>query len=179
MITTKSDLQEYLRKDKVALGVTRKRPHSIGDYVWKFQIALRKYEYYINVKPRSALRLYWKLRHYRLGIKLGLSIPPNVCGAGLRINHYGLIVVNPNATIGEWCDIHQGVNIGTDFDGNCPTIGSNVWIGPGAKVYGDITLGDGVVVGANAVVNKSFDSGTVAGVPAKRISDKANPYWRR
>ena len=35
---------------------------------------------------------------------------------GLRINHFGNIVVNPEAKIGDWCDIHQGTNIGTGYD---------------------------------------------------------------
>lgn len=51
-------------------------------------------------------------------MKLGFVIPPNVFGGGLRINHFGNIVVNSEAKIGEWCDIHQGVNIGTDFEGD-------------------------------------------------------------
>jgi len=98
---------------------------------------------------------YWKL--IRLGYKLGLSIPPNVFGPGLRINHHGLIVVNPDAKVGAFCDIHQGVNIGTNFDeGSVPEIGSNVWIGPGAKIFGKIKIADGIVIGANSVVNKSL-----------------------
>ena len=36
---------------------------------------------------------------------------------GLRINHFGNIVVNPEAKIGDWCDIHQGTNRGTGYDG--------------------------------------------------------------
>ncbi len=159
MIKNKLDLKEYKKKDKIALGINKNFPNLIGDYVWKFEIALRNYEFYINTKPKSLMRLFWKTRHYYLGIKCGFTIPPNVFGAGLRINHHGLIVVNSNARIGEWCDIHQGVNIGTDFEGNCPIIGNNVWIGPGAKLYGKITLGDGIVIGANSVVNKSFSGG--------------------
>ena len=48
MIRTKEDLQFYLQKDKEALGITRKWPRIVGDEVWKFQIALRKHEYYHN-----------------------------------------------------------------------------------------------------------------------------------
>ena len=48
MIRTKEDLRLYLQKDKEALGIRRKRPRIIGDAVWKFQIALRKHEYYKN-----------------------------------------------------------------------------------------------------------------------------------
>ena len=69
---------------------------------------------------------------------LGFDIPVNVFGGRLRINHHGMIVVNSNARIGSYCDIHQGVNIGMQgmYDDNSPTIGDNVWIGLGAKIFG-------------------------------------------
>ena len=102
--------------------------------------------------------------------------------AGLRINHYGLIVVNEHARIGKYCDIHQGVNIGMsgEHQDDVPVIGDNVWIGPGAKLFGKITIADECQIGANAVVNKSFDEKgiTIAGVPARKVSDKPNPHLR-
>ncbi|MBP3314115.1 MAG: serine O-acetyltransferase [Oscillospiraceae bacterium] len=114
-----------------------------------------------------------------MSYKLGFVIPPNVFGAGLRINHYGNIVVNSEARIGDWCDIHQGVNIGAGYDG-VPTLGNNVWIGPGAKIFGKIQIADDCAIGANAVVNKDFlQTGvSIAGVPAKIISEKGNQYIR-
>ena len=67
------------------------------------------------------------------------------------------------------------MNIGTT-NGNkkAAKIGDNVYIGPGVKIVGDISIPDGTVIGANAVVNKSiYENGiTVAGVPAKKISNK-------
>lgn len=121
-----------------------------------------------------------KYIHYKMGVKLGFDIPPNTCGPGLRINHYGYIIINPGVRIGEWCDIHQGVNIGTDFSGGVPKLGDNVWIGPGAKLYGDIVIGNKCAIGANAVVNKSFPEEriTIAGVPARKVSSKGNAYLR-
>jgi len=66
-----------------------------------------------------------------------------------------------------------GVNIGTipgSLD-SAPIIGDNIYIGPGAKLYGKITIPNGCVIGANSVVNKSFEEENVciAGVPAKII----------
>lgn len=114
-----------------------------------------------------------------MSLKLGFCIPPNTFEGGLRINHYGLIVVNPEAKIGKWCDIHQGVNIGMGYDG-VPTVGNNVWIGPGAKIFGNITIADECAIGANAVVNKSFYEPrvTIAGIPARVVSNKGNQYVR-
>ena len=48
MIQTKSELEYYLRKDWEALGISRRRPRIVGDDIWKFEIALRKHEYYHN-----------------------------------------------------------------------------------------------------------------------------------
>lgn len=95
---------------------------------------------------------------------------------GLRINHPGTIVVNPGAKIGDYCDIHQGVNIGTNIEeGSVPVLGNNVYIGPGAKLFGKIQIGDDVMIGANAVVTKSFPANVrIAGIPAKIISTISN-----
>lgn len=179
MIQTKSDLAYYLKEDQSALGLSwLEKPPFFGYEVWKFQIYLRKYEYYHNVQQsfvHNFLRKYYKLKTGKLGLKLGFSIPPNVFGPGLRINHYGLIVVNENAKIGANCDIHQGVNIGQNKNAeDVPTLGNNVWIGPGAKLFGKIHIADNIKIGANAVVNKSFtETGiTIAGIPAQEIQSK-------
>ena len=86
----------------------------------------------------------------------------------MKINHYGLIVVHPLARIGEWCDIHQGVNIGQNIEkGSVPVIGDNVWIGANVTILPGVTIGDYVVVAAGSVVTKDVPSGVlVAGVPA-------------
>lgn len=171
--------------DKIALGKRdKKRPKLFGDAVWKYQIVLRKHEYYHNTCNKSfinrILAKYYHYRHHKLGLLLGFDIPINVFGGGLRINHHGYIVVSKYAKIGKYCNIHQGVNIGQQGPNkeDCPTIGDNVFISPGAKLFGRISIGDNNQIGANAVVNKSFkESGiSIAGVPAKIISRKANPY---
>ena len=76
-------------------------------------------------------------RHY--GVKMGWDIPINVFGPGLKINHFGLIVVNDNVRVGAFCDIHQGVNIGQqgDLADDVPTIGDNVWIVPVLNSLGE------------------------------------------
>lgn len=114
--------------------------------------------------------------------RLGFSIPLNVFGSGLSIAHVGPIVVSPYARIGRNCRIHVGVNIGTraGVPDEAPTIGDDVYIGPGAKLFGRIEVADRIAVGANAVVNKSFGEPgiSIGGVPAKKISDKGNPDYK-
>lgn len=128
------------------------------------------------------IKHFFGFLHHRYGIKLGLQIPINVFEEGLRINHYGLIVVNPEARVGKFCDIHQGVNIGQNIEqGSVPTIGDNCWIGPGAKIFGKIRIGNSVCIGANSVVNKSFDEDniTIAGIPARKVKDTGDTYKRK
>ena len=171
MLDSKEQLKYYLEKDREKLGRKRKKPF-LGDEIWKFQIALRKHEYYLNSKRNKLLLQYWKYRHHKLGIKLGFTIPCNCFGAGLNIHHYGCIVVNSHAKIGENCNIQQGVNIGKNYSAeNVPTIGNNVYIGPGAKLFGKINIANGCVIGANAVVTKSCneENMVLVGVPAKIV----------
>lgn len=179
MINSKKDLLYYLNKDKHALGYkSQNRPKLFRDEIWKYQIKLRKLEYYCNCKKDPISRVYillLKLQFRRLSNKYNFYIPRNVFGAGLAIAHIGPIIVNPSAKIGENCRIHVGVNIGTQAGeiGNAPIIGNNVYIGPGAKMFGKITIGNNVAIGANSVVNKNFeDNVTIAGIPAKVISKK-------
>ena len=77
-------------------------------------------------------------------------------------------MLNAGSTVGKNCRIHPGVCIGAN-GGKPPRIGDNVYLGPGAKVFGDIELADGVMVGANAVVNHSCmeEGAHLVGIPAK------------
>ena len=75
--------------------------------------------------------------------------------------------------IGKNCWINQQVTIGYKGQGRPPIIGDNVMITCGAKVLGSITIGNNVVIGANAVVVKDVeDDSTMVGIPAKKIRKK-------
>ena len=73
--------------------------------------------------------------------------------------------------MGDYCRLRPGVVIGTKFTKNEShgvIIGDGVEFGVGSKVLGDITIGDNVIIGANAVVLENVpDNCIVAGVPAK------------
>ncbi|MBR4531456.1 serine acetyltransferase [bacterium] len=179
MIESKNDLKIYLQEDKKALYRKTRRP-AFYDDIWKFEIALRKCEYYNNVKGlfHKYLLLYWKYKKYKLSQVTGFSIPLNVFGKGLAIVHVGPIIVHSAVRVGDYCRIHVGVNIGTAAGPEVltPKIGNSVYIGPGAKIFGNIQIADYVAIGANAVVNKDIltPSVSVGGIPAKIISDKGS-----
>ena len=178
MIKNKEELREYLEADRIALRMNRKHPPFFGREIWKFQISLRHYEYWLNAGhglAGKAAKAFWKLVNHHYSMKLGFYVPPNVCGKGLNIHHWGCIVINPKARIGENCNIQQCVNIGQNYsEDQVPTIGNNVYIGPGAKLFGKIYIADGCAIGAGAVVNKSFNTPNmaIAGVPAKEIGER-------
>jgi len=176
MILTKAMLDDYLEEDKKALGIRRKRPRILLDHIWRFEILLRKAEYHTNLH-HSIRSIWYKFWYYRLGIKLGFTVPLNVCGKGLNLVHVGTVIISPYAKIGNYVRIHAGVNIGVSAGSKeAPTIGDRVYIGPGAKIYGGIKIGNDVAIGANAVVNHSFnqDEIAIAGVPARVINNRGS-----
>jgi serine O-acetyltransferase len=181
MIKSKQDYKYYLEADRIALGKKKKKPMLFFDEVWIFQRLLRKVEYYKNCKNSSFYRPYYYylyLKFHLLSLFLGFHIKPNVFGPGLSISHPGTIVVNGNTRVGANCRIHVCTVIGTKagYGNVTPKIGNNVYIGPGAKIFGDIEIADGIAIGANSVVNKSFTEPNIgiAGVPAKKINDKGS-----
>lgn len=150
----------------------------------RFLKALRRLEYHYNGKG-----IYHRIllpcayyRWYRLSHTTGISIAKNVCEKGLTIPHHGSIVVNAACRIGENCMIQNNVNIGANGGSmKAPQIGRDVYIGPGAVIFGDITIADGCYIGANAVVNKSFTepNSVIVGVPAKVIKYDSVHWWEK
>ncbi len=115
------------------------------------------------------LSLAW---HMLIEITTGISLGPRAeIGPGCYIGHFGGIVVSGDVSLGPGCTFSQGVTIGVagwGEDRGCPAVGANVYIGPGAKVFGRIEIGDGARIGANAVVNRDVPAGALAvGVPAR------------
>lgn len=99
----------------------------------------------------------------------GISIPAQAkIGKGLRIHHFSGVIINSAAVIGEYCTIYHGVTLGDrGGHGGAPRVGHRVLIGAGAKLIGEIKVGDDCVIGANAVVHTSVPAQHLAvGVPA-------------
>ena len=187
MINNKKDYFYYLEADRIALSKPKREGLSFNsklksiflpDYIWRFQKTLRKLEYLKNKNKNVFEKPFYFFvlkRYYKLSHKLGFTIPVNVFGPGLSIAHYGTIIINTGTKVGANCRIHADVNIGTEsgYSDNAPTLGDNIYIGPGAKIFGQIVIANNTAIGANAVVNKSFEieNTVIGGIPAKIISE--------
>lgn len=176
MIKTKEDYLYYLEQDRKQMMIGRTKISKF-EPIWTFVKLLRKCEYQKNSSNKILNILYYfnLFKFRKLSYKLGYSIPLNVVGPGISLPHYGGIIISSKAKIGANFRVHCFVNIGnTDY--GAPQIGDNVYIAPGAKIFGPIVIGDNVKIGANAVVNKSFPEGncTLVGVPAKRVNEKVD-----
>ena len=179
MIESKSDYIRYLKADCKANCFDYKKIRTPGfTYSIRFLKILRKCEYYKNCKNGwwyLPMKILLKFRLEKARLKYGWFIPVNSCDEGLSLPHCGPIIINCNSHIGKNCRIHVGVNIGTKagYGDKSPVIGDYVYIGPGAKLFGEIYIGEESAIGANAVVTKSFENGhaVILGVPAKQVSN--------
>ncbi|MFM2330173.1 MAG: hypothetical protein RLZZ494_2276 [Pseudomonadota bacterium] len=119
-------------------------------------------------KPLSVLyRVAYKLVQILTGIELPCEA---VIGRNFVIDHFGGIVISGYARFGDNCRIRNGVVVGLSRveDPIAPVIGNNVDIGTGATLLGRITIGDNVLIGANAVVVRDVPANHIAvGVPAQ------------
>src|SRR5262249_55195672 len=97
-----------------------------------------------------------------------------VIGRGLVIYHpYGM-VIGRGAVIGDYCTLIHGNTIGQLYGGDDrPIIGNYFYAGTGAKILGNIKIGDHVRVGANAVVIQSLPAGVTVATPPARIIVRA------
>ena len=106
-------------------------------------------------------------------------------GKGLYIGHPYNITINPDAVLGENCNIHKGVTIGQENRGKrkgTPIIGDCVWIGINAVVVGNIHVGNDVLIAPNSYVNCDVpDHSIVFGNPCiiKRADCATEHYINR
>lgn len=131
-------------------------------------------QFRVVVLIRCALKCKNSLikKQYRrvLLIKYGVELGENISiGKNLRIAHYQGIVIGDNTVIGKNCFLYHQITLGKE-KGKSPKLGRNVKVFPGAKVVGDVNIGDFVQIGTNAVVLKDVPSHMRAvGVPARHI----------
>ena len=180
LICSRKQLKEFLEQDAKANYRSTIKPKIFNDEIWKFIRCFRYLQYYDQARKRNKFIyipfLINRIKYKKLAFKLGYDFSWTVeIGKGFSLPHYGSIVINSKAIIGENFKCHVGVNIGqTNGEKMPPHIGNNVYAGPGVKIIGDIYIADDVALGAGALVNRSIEesASTWGGVPAKKISDK-------
>ena len=156
-----------------------------------FRSDIRRYSEHGIEPPGSLIKTQglWALRQYRVAHRYaryalarpglfawrlavesltGISIDHRArIGPGCYIGHFGGIFIG-DVTIGARSNISHGVTIGV-HKGGSPTIGSDCGFGPGAVVVGPITLGDRVMIGANATVSGDLPDDAVVRAASTRI----------
>jgi serine O-acetyltransferase len=110
----------------------------------------------------------------RVGERFGLDIHPAArIGSGVMFDHATSVVIGETAVVGDDCSILHEVTLGgtgAAHEDRHPKIGKGVLIGAGARVLGNIQVGDGARIAAGSVVLEPVPAGcTVAGVPAKIV----------
>ena len=168
----KAKLKETLREErKIYLGESKwiPLPFREKDILFTIVYLLRKSEYH-DTKKNKIRFYFFRLLYNYIAFKYSIHIPLHVCGKGLSLAHLGPIVIHEKCRIGENARIHVGVNIGAN-GGRPPQLGNCVYIGPGAKIFGDITIANGCKIGANAVVNKTceMENALLVGIPAHLV----------
>ncbi|MBE7022993.1 MAG: serine acetyltransferase [Ruminococcaceae bacterium] len=153
----KSDLYRYYGGKKI-------------DFIKKSQLfgyrytKVLRYAHYCKTRNKL-LYLFYSFRLNNLQTKYGYQISSSATiGKGLYIGHFGPLIVNPAAVLGDNVNLAANVVIGQQNRGKkkgAPTIGSRVWIGTGAVVVGKITIGDDVMIAPNAYVNFDVPSNSI------------------
>lgn len=94
-------------------------------------------------------------------------------GPGLAVYHLKGLVISPKAVLGKNINLSHQVTIGAKPKNGtnvAPIFKDSIYIGPGAKIIGDVLVGSGVLIGANAVLTKNAeDNAVMVGIPAKAI----------
>ncbi len=186
-IKSKKELEQFIKADRIAcfgsdkISFEKKLRNPFKNNLVKFLELLRKYEYLCYKRDSGKKPIFSRIislgiklidiKKNNLSFKLGVEINPFHCGKGVRICHPNVVI---NGYAGDNCIFHGNNIIGNKKTGaksDIPKIGNNVDIGTGAIIIGNVVIADKCVIGAGAVVTKSFTTpGTViAGVPAKEI----------
>lgn len=118
-----------------------------------------------NLLLRVLLEPVYFFQYHRIRSKWGIEIPRSVeIGEGFYIGHFGGITISGSAVFGKNVNISQQITVGLSGLGEnsgVPKIGDNVYIAPGAKIFGKIAVGNNVKIGANAVIYKDIPDNAI------------------
>lgn len=180
MIHSKKELEFYNKADLMMnrgvfhYSFIRKIINLVDpDYTIQYLRIYRKLQYLSQQTGffnRAVSRLYL-VRKNRLGAKIGFYIGGDY-GYGLVIPHYGCVVAG--GTVGNYAVLHSSICL----TGNVRTIGDFLYVSTGAKIVGEVDLGDSITVAPNAVVckNRKGNNLFLDGSPAE-IKREKYPSW--
>lgn len=118
-------------------------------------------------------RLFSQIARLLTGIEIH---PGAVIGKRFFVDHGMGVVIGETAVVGDDCTMFQGVTLGgtgKTHGKRHPTLGNHVMVGVGAKVLGNIIIGDHSYIGANAVVLRSVPAySTVVGIPGRVVKTR-------
>ncbi|MBE9035696.1 serine O-acetyltransferase [aff. Roholtiella sp. LEGE 12411] len=167
-------LWQQIKEDWIAHGRDWTKPGFRAVAIQRFGVWRMKIQPKLLRAPFSILyrMLFRKVRN-----TYGIELPYTVqLGRRVIIEHQGAIVIHGNCLIGDDCIIRQGVTLGNRYLNrpfDAPNLGKRVNVGAGAKIFGNVTIGDGANIGANAVVLCDVPvRATAVGIPAKIINVK-------
>jgi len=158
------NLQDYAPAGKlkrIALGLTLNSTQALMLLRFQFWCARHRLPTIFAAKV-----LFW---FFKIEISSRCTIGP-----GLRLPHPMGLIIAPNVTVGENCDLYADVRLVLAHGSRQgPQIGNHVFLGDGAKVVGQVKVGDHAVIGVSSVVTKDIPAhSTAVGIPAKVISEQ-------
>lgn len=159
----------------------------IGDDCHKIRWQLRyflltpgfTFTYFYRKASTGHFKFLWIPFFHIVKVVTGIQIPVGTkIGRGLKIGHFGTIVVNPAAVIGKNFNIAHGCLVG-NADGKrkgVPVIGDNVFMSANSMVIGRVKIGNDVLIAPGAFVNFDVpDNSIVIGNPGKIIPRDSSP----
>ena len=172
--TTELGLWQQIKEDWIAHGKDWTKPGFRAVAVYRFGV------WRMKIKPifiRAPLSILYRSLFRKIRNSYGIELPYSAqLGRRVVIEHQSCIVIHGDCVIGDDCVIRQGVTMGNrylDRPFDAPKLGKRVNVGAGAKLFGNITIGDDVNIGANAVVLSDIPPGkTAVGIPAKILGSK-------
>jgi serine O-acetyltransferase len=163
----RSDIQTVIDNDPAARNVLEVILTYAGLHaIWAHRLA----HWFFRHKWYTIARVISQTSRFMTGIEIH---PGARIGNRLFIDHGMGVVIGETCEIGDDVILYQGVTLGgtgKEKGKRHPTIGNNVVISSGAKVLGSFTVGDGAIVGANAVVLREVPPNcTVVGIPGRIV----------
>jgi serine O-acetyltransferase len=171
-------LWQQIQEDWIAHGRDWTKPgfravaiHRFG--VWRMQVQPKFL--------RAPLSILYRMLYRKVRNTYGIELPYTVdLGRRVIIEHQGAIVIHGYCRIGNDCILRQGVTLGNRYlerPLEAPQLGERVNVGAGAKIFGNVQIGDDANIGANAVVLIDVPNmATAVGIPAK-ILDKVKQSY--